>query len=427
MRRWPDWLRPAASLLVCCAPLFVLTARSWPHAVLFSGGFLALLLLWRGHLPEPQPPAADRAWAGAMVLALLGPIVAVALSAGVRGDSDLSPFDAPSRFLLGIPIFLFVLRARVDAARILGWALPLALLAALASLHVLGRATRFPQGRDTTTVVDPLVFGYLSLAFGLMCLISMSPRQWKQREWASLSWRAAAVALGFYLSLRSGSRTGWAAVPIVVGAWLYLNWGRGHPGRSLVVLLSACAAPLLAYLVVPTVQLRFDQAWREVVDYTWTGVAPYTSVGLRITFLRIAAETFAVHSWTGMGDTSHLPMGVLPTFRFASPEALEGAFHAAFHNQVVSNGVRYGVGGLVSTLALLLVPLTLCVRQLRRAAGVARESARMGFAYSVCMVVSSLSTEVVDLKFLASFYTVMVAVLCGAALADREPPTGPAS
>jgi hypothetical protein len=46
---------------------------------------------------------------------------------------------------------------------------------------------------------------------------------------------------------------------------------------------------------------------------------------------------------------------------------------------------------------------------------------------ATCPSRSSLSTEVVDLKFLASFYTVMVAVLCGAALAGREPPTGPAS
>jgi hypothetical protein len=49
----------------------------------------------------------------------------------------------------------------------------------------------------------------------------------------------------------------------------------------------------------------------------------------------------------------------------------------------------------------------------------------MGLAYTLCMVVSSLSTEVVDLKALASLYTVMVAVLCGAALVTRDPANGP--
>ena len=423
MRRWPQGLLPVAALLVCCAPLFVLTVRGWSHAVLFTGAALAALLLWRGGLPEAQLSHSDRAWARALMAALLAPILAVGLSALLRGDSSPPPFDAPSRFLLGVPIFLLVLRARVDATQVLRWVLPLAGVAALASLYVLGRATRFPEGRDTNTLVDPLVFGYLSLTFGLMCLISMTPAQWKQRQWLSLAWRAFGVALGMYLSLRSGSRTGWMAVPLVVGAWFYLNWGCGHPVRSLVVLLAALAAPALAYWLAPTVQLRADLAWSELASYAWSGVAPDTSIGLRITYLRIAADTFAMHPLAGMGDTSQTPMSQLPTFPYASPAALEGAFHAAFHNQVVSNAVRYGVGGLLATLALLLLPLAICVRQLKRTTGVAQDNARMGFAYTVTMVVSSASTEVVDLKFLASFYALMVALLCGAALAAHGPST----
>jgi O-antigen ligase len=135
------------------------------------------------------------------------------------------------------------------------------------------------------------------------------------------------------------------------------------------VLAAAVATPVLVYLLVPTVQLRAHEAWQEVAGYPWSGVAPITSVGLRITFLRVAADTFVQHPWAGIGDTQRLPMSMLPTFSYASPEALEGAFHAAFHNQVVSNAVRSGIGGLLATCALLLVPLAVCARQLRREAG----------------------------------------------------------
>lgn len=423
----PRELIPFASVLLACAPLFVLTVPKWSSAVLFTGALLSVLLLWSGTLPEARLAPAARGWARAVVAALCAPILAVALSALLRGDPYPAPFDAPSRFLLGIPLFIFVLRARVDVHRLLRWLLPAALLAALLSLELLGREDRFPEGRDTTTVVDPLVFGYLSLTFGLMCLASITPRQWREREWASLAWRVLGVALGFYLSLRSGSRTGWIAVPVVVGVWLYLHWGRGHPARSLAVLLVAAAAPVLAYFALPTVEARVDEAWLQFTSYNWTGVAPYSSVGLRITFLRIAADSFALHPFAGMGDTSRLPVHLLPTFPYASPEAREAAFHAAFHNQVVSNAVRYGIGGLLATAALLLVPLALCARQLRHRNLVNRQNAALGFAFSACIVLSSLTTEVVDLKFLASFYTAMVALLCGAALAEREPPTGPAS
>jgi O-antigen ligase len=415
MRPWPQRLGPVAALLVSAAPLFVLTLQGWTNWVLFLGAFLSLLLLWRGNLPPAQLAPAERGWAKALMLALVAPILAVALSAALRGDSYPAQFDAASRFLLGVPIFLFVLRARVDPARWLRLLLPVALLLALASLAVLGRATHWPAGRDTTSVVDPLVFGYLSLAFGLMCLMVITPRQWKDRQWASLAWLGLGFLLGVYLSVRSGSRSGWLSVPVVLAVWLHLHWGRRHRFGFALGVGSALAIPILAYLLVPTVQLRVDEAWGEISSYPWTGVAPVTSVGLRITFLRVAADTFAQHPWTGIGDTQRLPMSILPTFSYASPEALEGAFHAAFHNQVVSNAVRSGIGGLLATLALLLVPLAVCARQLRRDGRITRENAAIGFAYTLCMVVASMSTEVVDLKALASLYAVMVAVLCGAA------------
>lgn len=427
LRHPPQGLVPVASVLLACAPLFVLTVPRWSNAILFAGALLSVLLLWCADLPAARlsPPA--QRWASAMVACLVAPIVAVGLSALVRGDPYPATFDAPARFLLAVPLFLFVLRARVDAARLLRWVLPAGLLTALLSLVVFGREDRFPEGRDTNIMVDPLVFGYLSLAFALMCLATMTPRHWREREWGGLAWRALGVLLGFYLSLRSGSRTGWAAVPLVMGTWLYLHWGRGHPARTAAALGLAIAAPVIAYLALPTVQVRVDEAWQEVAGYDWNGVAPFTSVGLRITFLRIAADSFALHPFGGWGDTSRLPMHALPAFPYASPQALEAAFHAAFHNQVVTNAVRYGVAGLLATLALLLVPLALCVRQLRSGNAVSRQNAAMGFAYTACIVLSSLSTEVVDLKFLASFYAVMVALLCGAALAEREPPSGPAS
>ena len=421
MTPWARRLLPAAALLVCCAPLFVLTLRGWSNAVLFAGAILAALLLWRGGLPGTALGQPERGYARAMIIALVAPFAAVALSACLRGDPHPAQFDAPSRFLLAVPIFLFMLRARIDVGRYLQWVLPLALLLALGSLEVIGRSGRWPEGRDTTSVVDPLVFGYTSLGFALMCLMSVTPRQWAAGQRWGLLARVAGIVLGFYLSLRSGSRTGWFAVPLVLGVWLYLHWGRTHRWSSLMVLAAACAAPVAAYLLIPTVHGRVHEAWQEIAQYAWTGVAPYTSIGLRITYLRIAADVFALHPWAGVGETTRIPLVAMPHFSYASPEAMAAAFTSAFHNQVVSNAVRYGVAGLLSTVALLLVPLMVCTRQLWRASEAARENAAIGFAYMLCLVVSSMSTEVVDLKAMASLYAVMAAVLCAAALAPHDP------
>ena len=68
-------------------------------------------------------------------------------------------------------------------------------------------------------------------------------------------------------------------------------------------------------------------------------------------------------------------------------------------------------------LMLLVVPLAVYMRGLRHGDATARHNAALGFAYGACIFVASFSTEVVDLKYTASLYALMTAVLCGGALA----------
>ncbi|GAB3758227.1 hypothetical protein GCM10028796_03540 [Ramlibacter monticola] len=400
------------ALLVCCAPLLVLAVRGWANAVLYLGALASVLVLASGQLPAARLAPPERRWARAMLVALMAPVVAVSFSALLRQDGYLPQFDAPLRFVLAIPIFLLVMRSGWPVRRVMQWALPVALLLGLAVLHVGGQDMRWAP-RVTTRVVDPLVFGYFSLAFGLMCLASIAPGEWRAgRRW-SVVLRLAGFALGLYLSVLSGSRSGWAAAPLVVGFWAWYQWGRRHPLGSVGVVVAVALMLAGAYLFVPAIGVRIDEGIRDVVEYPWNGVLRHeTSLGYRITYLRIAADVFALHPIAGVGDTAHLAPLPASAFPYAAPEAVAGAFNSGFHNQLATNAVRSGIGGLLATAALLLVPLLVCARGVRRGA----PAAMMGLAYCTCLVVSSLSTEVVDLKFTASFYAVMTAVLCGAVL-----------
>ena len=409
-------------LLVCCAPLFVLTLRGWANAVLFMGALLAALLLTSRELPAICLPARDRRWLVALLVAFVAPIISVAIAAAIRRDPYWPQFDAPSRFLLAIPIFLFVLRSGWPVWRVMQWVLPLALLAALAYLQTIGHDPKWLGDRVTTFVVDPLVFGYFSLAFGLMGLVSISPADWRRGGRWSVLLRVGTLALGVYLSVLSLSRTGWAAVPLILGTWAQFHWGRRHRLASAAVLAAVLLLPVATYFLVPAVSVRVDAAIKDVVEYPWHGVLRHeTSLGYRITFLRMAADVIAAHPWAGIGDFAHEPPPPASAFSYASPDAVAYGFRSAFHNQVVSNTVRSGIGGLLATLMLLLVPLLICARGLWRGAPEARKDAMMGLAYCTCVAVSSISTEVVDLKFAASFYAVMTAVFCGAVLGRRGP------
>jgi O-antigen ligase len=414
-------------LLVCCAPLLVLVVRGWANAVLFLGALLSLLLLARGDLAAAGVSREDRRWVRALVVAYVAPILATALAALIRQDGYLSQFDSPSRFLLAVPIFLFVLRSGWPVAQVMQWVLPLAMLVVFADIQFVGYDLKWhTPGLDvrfTTHVVDPLVFGYFSIAFALMCLVSISPADWHARGGRSgVVLKLVGIALGLYFSMHSASRTGWAAVPIVVGVWAHHHWGRGHRLGTAAAIGGALLLPVVAYLLSPVVAERVDIALKEFVEYPWHGVLRQeTSIGYRITYLRMAADLFALFPWGGVGDTSHVAPLPPEAFSYATPHAVARAFESGFHNQIVSNAVRTGVGGLLATTALMLVPLLICVRSLRRGRPGGHKDVLMGLAYCTCLVVSSLSTEVVDLKFAASFYAVMTAVLCGAALGRPDP------
>jgi O-antigen ligase len=417
MRVGRERLLAATGWILCAGPLLVVTWRGWSNGVLFVAALLSCAWLWGAFARPGTPDPGTRRWKIALLLALAAPLAATALGAALRGELYWPLLDAPSRFLLAMPVFLFALRARVDAASALQWILPLSLLIAGLYLAVIGSPSIWPAHRAATYFADPLVFGYLCLAFGMMCLVAI-PLQWPAH--ASFPRLAALVlgaVLGVYLSLRSGSRTGWLAVPIVITAWLHYRlehrvrhvWAGG--------LLLSCLLAVGAYLFVPAVHERINVGLEEAAQYTYDGVAPISSISLRLTFLRIAADMFVLHPWAGVGDTARAAPAALDAFRYASPEAANTAFQSAFHNQVITSAVRHGVAGGLAALALLLVPVGLFAARAKTANPVVRENALMGLAFSICIAVSSLTTEVVDLKYTASLYALMTAVLCGATLA----------
>ncbi|MEJ6023163.1 O-antigen ligase family protein [Ramlibacter sp. PS4R-6] len=414
---WARKLAPALGVFLCAACLLVLTVRGWSPAVLFVGCLLCLAVLAWGHLP-PVPVESSRA-ARLVCIVLVAPLVAVFVSSAFRADGYTGQLDAPLRFALAVPIFLFALRMRLDVAHSLRWMLPVALLLLLAARLVQGQPARWPAERMTTGFVDPLVFGYLSLTFGIMAMFGW-PGEDRRSHPVIVGLAFVALALGASFSIGSQSRTGWLAVPLLAALWLHLHWSRARRWSLAWTAVGACVVVVAAFMFVPTIHARVLEALGEVMQYPWHSVPPDTPVSLRITYLRIAADVFAQHPWLGVGLTPLLSPDTLPPLGYASPVAVKAALQSGFHNQIVSDAVRHGIGGLFATVALLLVPLVVCLRALGSTSAVTRRNAAMGTAFFTCVFVASFTTEVVDLKYMASLYAVMAAIFCGAALARRD-------
>ncbi len=426
----PAW-ETLLGLLLCAAPLFLVTVRGWSNAILILGAFLCLIFLslsgnrQRARERFPNPEVAFLTVV--MVTTLASPVLAVAISSGLRGSFYLSQFDSPARLCLAIPIFIFALRTKLNAAKFLQFAIPAALILTLVQQYLITQPMHWGPTRMATYFADPLVFGYVSMTFGLICAVSINLL--KTDSNLILGFKLLGAFVGLYLSIQSGSRTGWMAIPIVLGIWAYQHSGNGAGGdgnkrtQVFFVMALSCLIAALVYVTSSTFSHRVDLVANEIKTYPWTGIAPETAVGSRITFLRIAWDLFFQNPWSGIGDTRFEQFPLPPqVLGYASPTTLATAFRSGFHNEVVTNAIRSGLIGLLSSAALFVVPFAVFVRKLKSDAafGAAKANAVIGITFVVCMFVSSLSTEILDLKYTASFYALMIALLCGSTLAHHE-------
>lgn len=351
-------------------------------------------------------------------MTLLSPILAVAISSALRSSIYLPQFDSPVRFCLAVPVFIFAVRTKFNAAKFLQFAFPAALLITLAQQYLVVQPMHWGTTRMATYFADPLVFGYVSMTFALISTVSINllgkdgPRV--------VAFKLGAAFAGFYLSIESGSRTGWMAIPIVLAVWAYQHRSSKKLAHVASVVAASSLICAVIYVTSSTVHPRIVLIFDEILTYPWTGIAPDTAVGSRITFLRMAWDLFFQNLWGGLGDTRFEQFPVSQKIQsYASDKALYTAFNSGFHNEIVTNAIRSGIFGLASSVALFAVPLIIFVARLKSRHRSSKANAVIGVTFVICMFVSSLSTEILDLKFMASFYALMLALLCGSTLAHH--------
>ena len=415
-------------LLLCLGPLFLVTVRGWSNGILIAGALLCLVFLTIGRhglrertvrLVSPN----NASLALMVTITLLAPFLSVAISSALRNSLYSPQFDSPLRLCLAIPIFIFALRTNLNPAKFLQFAFPAALLITLGQQYLVTQPMHWGATRMATYFADPLVFGYVAMTFGLVSAVSINLL--KKDTPLVVAFKLIGAVTGFYLSVESGSRTGWMAIPIVLTMWAYLhmNTNRGKRSHVFGVVALSCLLLVLTYLTSGTVQSRINLIASEIATYPTTGIAPETAVGSRITFLRIAWDLFSQNPWRGFGDTRFEQFPVPPKIMaYASATTLNIAFKSGFHNEIVSNAIRSGIFGLIAHAALFIVPFTVFLKKLKSdvAFDKAKAQAVIGATFVICMFVSSLSTEILDLKFMASFYALTIALLCGSALASHE-------
>ena len=410
--------------VLALAPIFVLTVKGWTTLTLVLASVLSIVLLLldrnsnltQKQLPQdPTTKSNEKFWVWLMVITFASPVLAVLISQSLRHDWVLRSYDAPMRFLVAIPVFLCVYKRNLPVMKFWQWSFPLLVITTLAIMPFLQKTgwAAIP-GRVSTYFVDPLTFGHITLTFGLLSLFVVN--QLKQENLLSNAIKILGLGVGIYLSIISGSRTGWMAFPFVLILWWLSSFGTKNLLKNLVLCISFSLLTAFAiYQLSTTVRERSSLTINEISHYTLNKENPYNSVGARLSMAREGFYFFNMSPWMGWGDEGYKEHINDPSIvQFADPIVRNLPFGAGFHNEFTTNAVHYGVWGLISTALVFFVPLALFLKTYRRR--INTQLALIGITYMICELASSMTTEVWNLKFTAALSAVIISVLCGLAL-----------
>lgn len=417
-------LQKMLTLLLCsaaCFPLFSLIVKGWVSGVLFFASLIAIVLLslFAAKKISPEEKGAHFSLPTKsltrltlfFVIAFCLPLLSVFVGQLLQGAWTASRFDAPSRYLLAILIFFAIASFGSALRQVLEFTIPAAsIITVLLIPYVPVTVWSSYPGRLSNHFIDPLIFGQLCLALGVLSFLTIGING--KRPWLVTLFKLIAGAAGFYLSLRSGSRTGWLAIPLILFIWIAYYSPLNRWKTVLLALIATGCAVFVLYFGSNTIKTRMDAMWTEATAYQWNAMNPDTSIAHRISWMRIGLYYFLMRPVSGWGNASladHINDASIATF--SSQASRAELLAVGFHNDFVANAVRYGIGGLLATLAVFLAPLVFFAYCLRFKS--VASFAIMGLAYVLIQSVSSLSYHVLDFKFMASFYALMVSVLIG--------------
>lgn len=340
-------------------------------------------------------------------IALASPLVATLLSEMWYRTFIGNLLDAPSRFLLAIPILLGVRRLSIDALR---WADLSFAFGAIASLVILLATPGDLSTRLAGPFLDSIHYGDIALVLGALSALSLN--WWRKDPLGIKALKFIALAAGVYASILTETRGGWAAIP-VVALLVYLRGSYRTGARRWLVPLLIVVALVLVGVASSAVRDRVWLVWSDIVQYAHGHKD--TSSGVRLQLYEAAFMILRAHLVFGAGPNGFADS--MAAFAHAGKLSSVAAEYGRgeTHNQLLFYAANYGTIGALAGLALHLVPCVMFVRYMKAPVRPVRCAAFMGLTFTVCFLIFGLSVETFDLKMVASFYAVVIGILGGIA------------
>jgi len=365
--------------------VFVFFALSLAVPSGYSYGSVALLLVALAYLSTR--PAIRLSLEDKVLAYVLLTVFLIALAIFLIHRNEPKTLDQSSRYLLFIPILILLLKVP-PSARSLWSGLMIGAFSALGLALWQHYAQDNPRPDGFMTSAIP--FGNLSLMAGLLCLAGFGCANMQSRYvWV---WKIA-LCMGFlsglYVSLLSGSRGGWLALPVAFAIFLAAFLRRDRlKAIALGTLLLLTAVAIAGISLRDEIAVRYDAAVTEVDDYASNGNAA-TSVGLRLEAWRTAIRNIAERPLLGW---SYREYDARLNQLAAEKEAdISVTTLANTHNNFLEVWLHQGLLGLLAFLALFIAPFRFFCKRLRSDDHAVQAFALGGACLLACFFVFSLT------------------------------------
>ncbi|MBI3775399.1 MAG: O-antigen ligase family protein [Gammaproteobacteria bacterium] len=409
---------------LCFALIFIFCAISLIADDIGSAMFFVLALMGfaAAFYPKQQEPLPREI---KLVFFAIGLFFVVALLAYVivdGSDNGYKRLGRYARFLLAIPIYYTLRRARPGIAA-LWWGVCVgAILAGLAAMDQMWWQAWYPQADRASGSVHPIIFGDMSLLLAALSLAASG--YFSKIHRGLLAVPGLAAVMGMCGSFLSGSRGGWLALPAlaIVFAWYARDKLKAWQLAALGVLLTAfCVAAW--YAPQSGMRTRIDVAQQEISGY-FNQHEVDTSVGARLEMWKAAWMIFRQHPVLGVG------MGGFAVEKQALIDAgkLDPAIASYLHphNEYAAALATRGIIGFISLLALFGIIGKVFYDMARRPQPAVQRVGVAGLIVVVSFAHFGISGDTFDRTLPITFFTLLVATLATLAPAESKKGAEPA-
>lgn len=419
----------SARTLLIIAPIFLLTHKHWINLMVVLAFLAAITHLIRNRHTAQAFGESILSWRRWLCWSLAGSFAAIGIGQLLRQDFYAPNFDSPLRMLLCVPVFMAISQGWVYAhdqkSVTQTWttlSFPLTLI--WTALDRGSHTTAWGDSVITTHFVDPLSFGSLTLLLSLLSFAGLT-FYWQQLRAASRLITVLGIFCGFYLAIMSGSRTGWANMPVFFLIWtLFFGSKKWGLKKSLLLCISTTLLVAIGVYANPFILKKINLIFSEISNYHWSEMNEDGSVTLRISFYRMAVHYILANPIVGWGDLGWMARMNDPELLVYASEFARDFPRNGFHNEILTKTVRSGIWGLLSSLAFFLLPMQWAIRQIRsQTKDAPRHQALFILFFMLHLLIAGMTTEVTNLIFLGSFIGITMAVLLGESLyiAEKAP------